>query len=147
MGHPVCASVDDEDRGGSPGRRAHGTDTAAEHDFDVLFRAEGDRLYQTLYAFTGGRADIAEEATAEAFARAVAHSRELRDPLAWMYRVAFRVVTDEFRRERRQSPGEPVAIVPPPEMSEHVLLFSTGGDEGYSGWVACEGCPTIRSWS
>jgi RNA polymerase sigma-70 factor (ECF subfamily) len=98
-----------------------GQDRAVEaHDLDALFRAEADRLYQTLYAFTGGRADIAEEATAEAFARAVAHDDELRDPLAWVYRVAFRVAIDEFRREGRQSDGHAAAIAPPPEMSELV---------------------------
>jgi RNA polymerase sigma-70 factor (ECF subfamily) len=86
------------------------------HDFDALYRAEGDRVYQTLYAFTGGRADVAEEATAEAFARAVAHGPELRDPLPWIYRVAFRVATDEFRRERRLSMRPHDAITPPPEM-------------------------------
>jgi hypothetical protein len=39
-------------------------------DLDALFRSEGDGVYRTLYAFTGGRSDVAEEATAEAFARA-----------------------------------------------------------------------------
>lgn len=72
------------------GPAAEDADTAAPAgDLDGLFRAEGDGLFRTLCAFTGGRVDIAEEATAEAFARAVAHRSELRDPLAWIYRVAF----------------------------------------------------------
>src|SRR5436190_19301451 len=75
-------------------------------DLDALFRREGDGVYRTLYAFTGGRADVAEEATAEAFARAVAQREALRDPLAWIYRVAFRVAIDELRRDRRR--GSPV---------------------------------------
>ena len=53
-------------------------------DLDALFRAEGDGLYRTLCAFTGGRTDIAEDATAEAFARYVAHEATLQDPLAWI---------------------------------------------------------------
>jgi DNA-directed RNA polymerase specialized sigma24 family protein len=73
-------------------------------DLDALFRAEGDGVYRTLYAFTGGRADVAEEATAEAFARAVASRDALRDPLGWIYRVAFRVAIDELRRDRRRGP-------------------------------------------
>src|SRR5205809_2014375 len=72
-------------------------------DLDALFRAEGDGVYRTLFAFTGGRADVAEEATAEAFARATAHRETLRDPLAWIYRVAFRVAIDELRRDRQRA--------------------------------------------
>ena len=81
----------------------------AERDLDALFRAEADGVYRTLFAFTGGRRDIAEEATAEAFARAVARSSELRDPLAWIYRVAFRLAIDEVRRESGSArrPNEP----------------------------------------
>ena len=43
-----------------------------EHDFDRLFREDGPGLWRTMVAFTGGRRDIAEEAVAEAFARALA---------------------------------------------------------------------------
>jgi RNA polymerase sigma-70 factor, ECF subfamily len=77
--------------------------SATEHDFDALFRAERDGVFRTMLAFTGGRADIAEEATAESFARAFALRAELRDPVAWIYRAAFRVATDEVRRDRRRA--------------------------------------------
>ena len=73
------------------------------HDFDALFRAERDGVYRTMLAFTGGRADVAEEATAEAFARALARREQLRDPVAWIYRAAFRIATDEIRRDRRRA--------------------------------------------
>jgi RNA polymerase sigma-70 factor, ECF subfamily len=88
-------------------------DAAAEGqsgDIDALFRSEGDAVFRTLLAFTGGRSDIAEEATAEAFARAIAHREELRDPLAWIYRVAFRVAVDEVRRDSRQAPERDYAF-------------------------------------
>ena len=75
-----------------------------EHDFDALFRDHASEVYRTLYAFTAGRRGIAEEATAEAFARAVAHSRRIRDPLAWIYRTAFRVAAAELKHERREPP-------------------------------------------
>lgn len=80
-------------------------------DLDTLFRDESDAVYRTLYAFTGGRGDVAEEATAEAFARAIAHGDELRDPLAWIYRVAFRVAIDDLRREGREARRAPAGTV------------------------------------
>ena len=74
-------------------------DETTQADLTALFRDEVDGVYRTMLAFTGGRADIAEEATAEAFARAVAQGPALRDPLAWVYRAAFRV------GDRRDPPG------------------------------------------
>jgi DNA-directed RNA polymerase specialized sigma24 family protein len=76
--------------------------SAPVHDFDRLFRDSGPRVWRTMYAFTGGRRDVAEEAVAEAFARAIAHSGTIRDPLAWIYRTAFRVASAELKRERRR---------------------------------------------
>jgi len=72
-----------------------------EHDFDRLFRDEHAAVFRVLFAFTGGRRDLAEEATAEAFARAIAYRERIRDPLPWIYRTAFRVVQHELGRERR----------------------------------------------
>lgn len=85
-------------------------------DLDALFRAEGDGLFRTLCAFTGGRTDIAEEATAEAFARAVAYRGQLRDPLAWIYRVAFRIAIDEARRDARRGEADETASAVPQEL-------------------------------
>jgi len=76
--------------------------TDAPHDLDAVFREHAPGVYRTLYAFTAGRAAIAEEATAEAFARAIAHTSSIRDPVAWIYRTAFRVAAAELRRERRE---------------------------------------------
>jgi RNA polymerase sigma-70 factor (ECF subfamily) len=70
------------------------------HDFDRLFREEGPGVWRTIYAFTGGRRDVAEEAVAESFARAIAHAQAIRDPLRWIYRVAFRVAREEMQRGR-----------------------------------------------
>ena len=98
------------------GGRLTEREASATHDFEALFRTEGDRVYRTLYAFTGGRGDVAQEATAEAFARAVAHGPSLREPVAWIYRVAFRVAIDELRRDRRRAP-EQDGVVAPPELT------------------------------
>jgi RNA polymerase sigma-70 factor (ECF subfamily) len=86
------------------------------HDFDQLFREEGQGVYRTMYAFTAGRADIAEEATAEAFARAIARSSTIREPLRWIYRVAFRLARDELQRERRAGGEVPESPAPAPEL-------------------------------
>ena len=72
------------------------------HDFDRLFREDGPGLWRTIYAFSGGRRDVTEEAVAEAFARALQHAPGIRDPIAWIYRTAFRIARDELRRDTRR---------------------------------------------
>ncbi|HET6791085.1 MAG TPA: hypothetical protein VFI35_05825 [Actinomycetota bacterium] len=42
---------------------------------------------------------------AEAFARALARSGTIRDSVAWIYRTAFRLASDELRAERRRGPA------------------------------------------
>jgi RNA polymerase sigma-70 factor, ECF subfamily len=87
---------------------------AAEHDFEALFREHAGAVFRTLYAFTAGRVPIAEEATAEAFARAVAFADGIRDPVPWVYRTAFRIAVDELRRERRTTPEAAEGVEPVP---------------------------------
>lgn len=93
-----------------------------EHDFDRLFREEGAGVWRTIYAFTGGRRDVAEEAVAEAFARAIAHAPSIRDPLRWIYRVAFRVAREELKRERARVP-EVEGVQAPPELNGLMLAL------------------------
>lgn len=92
--------------------------TGAAHDLGRLFSEEGPGVWRTMYAFTGGRRDVAEEAVAEAFARALAHASGIRDPLAWIYRTAFRLAADELRRERRRPELVADAFSDAPEVSE-----------------------------
>ena len=85
-------------------------------DLGAVFDAQAPGLYRTILAFTGGRGDLAEDAVAEAFARAAARPGELDNTVAWLYRVAFNVATDELRRERR---GRDAAVMmPTPSPSE-----------------------------
>jgi RNA polymerase sigma-70 factor (ECF subfamily) len=91
--------------------------TTEAHDFDALFREAGSGVFRTMYAYTGGRRDIAEEAMAEAFARALARSETIRDPIAWIYRTAFRLANEELRAERRRGPAPTEEGSPPPELS------------------------------
>jgi RNA polymerase sigma-70 factor (ECF subfamily) len=92
--------------------------TTEAHDFDALFREAGSGVFRTLYAYTGGRRDIAEEAMAEAFARALARSGTIRDPVAWIYRTAFRLANEELRAERRRGPAPSEEGSPSPELGE-----------------------------
>ena len=86
-------------------------------DLGAVFEAHAAPLYRTILAYTAGRADVAEEAVGEAFARATAHLGGLRDPVAWLYRVAFNVANDELRRERRHGGEPPDMPQLPPEVA------------------------------
>ncbi len=82
----------------------------SKDDLERLFREAGPTIWRVMCGVTGGRKDIAEEAVAEAFARAMQHSTEIRDPLPWIYRTAFRVARDELRREGRTNRLEPNSV-------------------------------------
>ena len=64
----------------------------------AVFELHGPTLWRALYAYAGGRRDIADDAVAEAFARALEHRSTIRSPLPWLYRIAFRVAAQELRR-------------------------------------------------
>ena len=76
------------------------------HDFDAIWRTVGPTLWRALFAYTGGRREVAEDAVVEAFARAIERDGAIRDPSAYLYRVAFRIAAAELRRDR--VPGGPV---------------------------------------
>src|SRR6478672_4298952 len=57
-------------------------------DIERLYREAGDRLWWALLAYTGDR-EAASDAAAEAFARALGSVDSIRDPAAWVWRVAF----------------------------------------------------------
>jgi RNA polymerase sigma-70 factor (ECF subfamily) len=77
------------------------------HDYDAIWRESGATLWRAIYAYAGGRRDVADDAVAEAFARVMARGADVRDPLAYLYRVAFRVASAELARG-----GKEVAEVP-----------------------------------
>ena len=68
--------------------------------FDRLYREHGDRLWRSLLLSTG-RPEIASDATAEAFAQAIRRGDQIRDPLAWIWRAAFKIAVGELAAERR----------------------------------------------
>jgi RNA polymerase sigma factor (sigma-70 family) len=73
-----------------------------------------------MYAVTGGRRHLAEDVIAEAFARAMEH-RGVRDPLAWIYRTALRLATQELKRERRTSGEREADLAEEPSDLEDLL--------------------------
>jgi DNA-directed RNA polymerase specialized sigma24 family protein len=91
-------------------------ESAGGPGMDAVFTDVAPSLYRSLYAYTGRRKTIAEEATAEAFARAVAYQGGIRNPRAWLYRTAFRIATQELREERLRVEGVPDVAVDPPDL-------------------------------
>jgi len=73
-----------------------------ERDYEHLFRESAPALWRALYGFTGGRRQVAEDALAEAFARAIERDRGIRHPLPYLYRTAFRLASAELQRDRRR---------------------------------------------
>jgi RNA polymerase sigma-70 factor (ECF subfamily) len=73
----------------------------SQDTIERAYRDFGTQLWRGIYAFSGGRADIADDAVAEAFARALGDSGRIRSPLPWLYRVAFRHAAERLRDERR----------------------------------------------
>ena len=53
--------------------------------------------------------------------------QELRDSVAWLYRVAFDAANDELRREKRAGSvaAEPIEAVAPPDVSELIEALRT----------------------
>ena len=89
----------------------------ARHDFERVFRDHGPGLFRAIFAYTGGRRDIADEVVAEAFARALAHDADIREPVPYLFRTAFRLAAKELRSERRRPASEPDMPADPPEVA------------------------------
>jgi RNA polymerase sigma-70 factor (ECF subfamily) len=68
-----------------------------KHDYEAVWRETGPTLWRSVRAYAGGRADVADDAVAEAFARAIARDGEVREPISYLYRIAFRVAAAELR--------------------------------------------------
>jgi RNA polymerase sigma factor (sigma-70 family) len=105
-------------------RAGHLSDRHGSHDFESLFAEAAPGVWRTMVAFTGGRREVAEEATAEAFARALAHADGIRDPLPWIYRTAFRLAKEELRRERRPMPTPDMITYMPAGTGEVIRALS-----------------------
>jgi RNA polymerase sigma-70 factor (ECF subfamily) len=80
-------------------------EAADEGDLERLYRDHGDRLWRAVLAYSGSR-QIADDAVAEAFTQALHRVEAIRDPMGWIWRVAFRLAAAELK-DRRGNLGEP----------------------------------------
>ena len=71
--------------------------------FEDVYREHGGRLWRSVLLFTGDR-EIASDAVAEAFAQAIRRGEEVRSPVGWITRAAFRIAAGELKA-RRHSGG------------------------------------------
>lgn len=96
-----------------------GVDVVADR-FEVLYRNDAPKLWRALLAY-GGDAEVASDAVSEAFAQALARGGEIRDPAAWVWRVAFLVAGGELQRRRTLAPVSEVGGYELPETMLHVF--------------------------
>jgi RNA polymerase sigma-70 factor (ECF subfamily) len=75
-------------------------DGDAERRLERVYREQGARLWRAVLLASGSR-EVADDAVAEAFAQALRRGRALRDPAAWVWRVAFRVAAGELKERAR----------------------------------------------
>jgi RNA polymerase sigma-70 factor (ECF subfamily) len=75
-----------------------------------VFRSHSGQVWRAVLAVTAGRREIADEASAEAFARLFASCERVDDPVAWVFRTAFRLAVRELKQERRVGFGEVATI-------------------------------------
>jgi RNA polymerase sigma factor (sigma-70 family) len=88
----------------------------ARPDIEGLYRADGDRLWRSVYAFAGD-AEIASDAVAEAYAQLLRRGAAVRDPAAWVWRTAFRVSRGSLKARRRD---EGLALPAAEHRDDHV---------------------------
>jgi RNA polymerase sigma-70 factor, ECF subfamily len=88
----------------------------ASDEIERLYREEGPNVWRAVLAYAGGRREIADEAVAEAFARAIVYEGRIRRPVGWLYQVAFRLAAAEMRRQRWPDTETGDVAVDPPEV-------------------------------
>ena len=74
----------------------------SEQVLEELYHSHGQRLWRAIFASAGDRT-IADDSVAEAFAQALHRGGDLRDPLAWIWRVAFRIAAGQLKDRRSRT--------------------------------------------
>lgn len=96
------------------------TDATPTERLERLYREHGDRLWRAVFVWSGDR-QVADDAVAEAFTQALRHGDGLRDPMAWIWRVAFRLAAGELKDRGRHRRERPELSYEPPESAAEVF--------------------------
>jgi RNA polymerase sigma-70 factor (ECF subfamily) len=87
---------------------------------EEIYRAEGTRLWRSVMGFAGNR-EITDDAVSEAFTQLLSRGGEVRDPVAWVWRAAFRIAAGELKRRSRGVPQIAELAVEPTDPIDDVL--------------------------
>jgi RNA polymerase sigma-70 factor (ECF subfamily) len=89
-------------------------DADAGRELERVYREHGPRLWRAVLLASGSR-EVADDAVAEAFAQALRRGRAVRDPAAWVWRVAFRLAAGELKERGRMDTFEEERMSGAPE--------------------------------
>jgi DNA-directed RNA polymerase specialized sigma24 family protein len=89
-------------------------------EWESFYRRELPRLWRSLLAYSAS-SEIASDAAAEAFARSYDAWPELRDPVAWVFRVGFRIAAKELAHRERTGHPLPERQTAPPDVGVDVM--------------------------
>jgi RNA polymerase sigma-70 factor (ECF subfamily) len=78
----------------------------ARDALERVYRSERDRLWRSLLAFSGSP-EIASDSLAEAFAQLLRRGDQVRDPVRWVWRAAFRIAAGELKARSRTGGAMP----------------------------------------
>jgi RNA polymerase sigma factor (sigma-70 family) len=101
--------------------RVSDEDREPTNRFEQLYREHGDRLWRAVYGFTGD-VDLTDDAVAEAFTQAIRRADSIREPMRWIWRVAFRVAAGALKDRRRTSGTEVEERSEPEDLSTALEL-------------------------
>ena len=87
---------------------------AVSDDIEQVYRTEAQKIWRALLGYSGDR-QIADDAVAEAFARALRHRDSINDLRAWLWRVSFRLAAAETRRRNQPDQAAETQLEPTPE--------------------------------
>ena len=96
-----------------------------QSDAGEMYEEHAARLWRAVLLSTG-RPEIASDAVAEAFAQAIRRWPELRDPLAWIWRTAYKVAAGELPASSRTATLDeaPEVAIPGPTLETLDVLRS-----------------------